>query len=115
MKAEEARERVKLVKQEQALDRRKKQNQYELMIIGQVDDEIDREIEEHDILIKDATAEGHWEITSTRDNNEMELAMVRRLAEYYKDSGYSAKTVKITVDHGDSAAPCRVDEASPDD
>ncbi len=108
--ADEARERANMARQERALERRRQKEEHTNRIEGLVDEEIDREIEEHDVLIRDASAEGLWEITSSRSSNEVERTMVDRLKEFYEGEGYKAKWLEVQVDFGNEAAPSVIEE-----
>ncbi len=97
MKAGEARELMRMAQQERALERQKQEEDHAREIQELVDMEIEEEIEELDLRIRDACQEGQWEIVSKRDKTERGEALVERLAEHYRGEGFMAKWLAVKV------------------
>lgn len=104
--AKEARESALMARQGEALKKREKERNHQAEIMATVDDNIDELITKMDKDIKKSFRKGEMFETYVADDNEIEQALISRLAAHYTKDGYRVKRESYDVDHGDPAAPC---------
>ena len=104
--AKEARESALMARQGEALKKREEERNRQAEITATADDLVDDLITKLDKDIKKSIRRGEMFETYVADDNEIEQALISKLAAHYTEDGYKIRRESYTVDHGDSAAPC---------